>query len=243
MKLLPAGPRDFAQDELHHDCADKHRSSTKREAQQGEQPQAVSLSYNTLQGFMYDAIITKKRFTEYCKRLLEINVKEDSTSTGPMKQTHTDSLEDERVVMKVHQTSDFRANSPESSGNDSSLPPSSPSKSDQTADKVLLAAEEQVDNLYRIPYKLYPIPRNLYPISYRISSPPPTTCTIYVQAQKAGVHIPDITGPQSPKSHSSLDSETSPSEQCSMNGSQLSLSAASGKYVVNYWVKLCINLW
>ena len=188
----------------------------------------------------------------------EINDEEDSTSIGPVKQTHADNL-DEGVVMNFHLTSDFRADSPESSGTDSSSPPSSPSKSDQTAATVLLAAEEeQVDDLHPIPrrrcnqmtptHKRRQLPKHddvlfsdLSPehgeMRRRSSSLPTTTRTSYVQAQKAGVLMPDITGPQSHSSSTSLDSETtygSPSEQSSMNGSQLSLaSATSGKYVIN----------
>ena len=182
---------------------------------------------------------------------------EDGALLGPVKQTHRDGMKDEGVVMNIHHMSDFRDESCESSGTESSSPPSSPSKIDEMAE---LAAEEQ-DDLQPIlrercnqmsctPSHKRRLPKqnnilhsdHLSPehseMRRRSSSLPTTTRTSYVQAQKAAVCMPGI-GPQSPLSHSSstsLDSETtfgSPSEQSSMNGSQLSLaSASSGKWLI-----------
>ena len=180
---------------------------------------------------------------------------EAEDGASKLKQTCRDSMEDEGVV--TDHSSKLRAESPESSGTESSSPPSSPSKSDGT---TTLAAAEEHDNLQPIlrrrcnqmtpTHKRRQLPKQtdvLYDdflpedgeMRRRSSSLPTTTRTRCVKAQQnATMHMHSITGQhsQSHSSSTSLDSETtygSPSEQSSMDGSQLSIaSAASGECLI-----------
>jgi hypothetical protein len=165
--------------------------------------------------------------------------------------------EDEGVVTGVHHSSNFRAESPESSGTDSSSPPSSPSKSDETT--KVLAAEEQDDlqpilrgrcnqmaKRRQLPKQSDALYDEFLPedgeMRRRSSSLPTTTrasCVKAAQNATTMMHMHGVAAPhsQSHSSSTSLDSETtygSPSEQSSVNGSQLSLaSAASGKWLIH----------
>ncbi len=192
----------------------------------------------------------------------DLQEEEDGASKfGSLKQTHRDSVEDEGVVTDVHHSSNFRAESPESSGSDSSSPPSSPSKSDQTT-KMLAAEEEQHDlqpvlrerchqmtgtpirKRRQLPKQSDALYDDFLPedgeMRRRSSSLPTTTRARCVIAQNAPtmMHMHGVASPhsQSHSSSTSLESETtygSPSEQSSVNGSQLSLaSAASGKWLI-----------
>ena len=180
---------------------------------------------------------------------------------GPIKQAHGDSVEDEGVVMSIHQTSNFCIDSRESSSTDSSSPPSSPSKIDETA--LLSAADEddlkpilrgrcnQMTGTPSRKRRMLPKQNDVLCSDFsleqgdmrRRSSSLPSR-TSYVQAQNAAVRMPGLQSPVSHSSSTSLDSETtygSPSEQSSMNGSQLSLaSATSGKWLVYYYQKVTL---
>ena len=164
---------------------------------------------------------------------------EAEDGASKLKQILRDSVEDEGVV--TDHSSKLRAESPESSGTESSSPPSSPSKSDGTT--VLAAAEEQGDLIQLIHVhsercnqigKRRQLPKQTE-LRRRSSSLPATTHARYVKAQQ---NMYSVNWPHS-QSHSSsisLDSETtygSPSEQGSMDGSQLSIaSAASGEWLI-----------
>ena len=177
---------------------------------------------------------------------------EAEDGASKLKQTRRDSMEDEGMVTD-HSTR-LRAESPESSGTESSSPPSSPSKSDGTT--ILAAAEEQDDlqpmlrercsNQIR-KRKQLPKQTDIFDdfssengeMRRRSSSLPTTTRASCVKAQhNAAMYIHGVIGPhsQSHSSSTSLDSETtygSPSEQSSVDGSQLSIaSAASGEWLI-----------
>ena len=189
--------------------------------------------------------------TSYLRLSTADSIAENDDYDGPLNQTRRDSVEDEGVVMD--HSSKFRAESPESSGTESSSPPSSPSKSDET---TILATKEQDDlqpilrgrcNQITPTHKRRQLPKQtdvLYDdfssengeMRRRSSSLPTTTRTRCVKAQP--MHMHGVTSPhsQSHSSSTSLDSETtygSQSEQSSMNGSQLSIaSAASGMWLI-----------
>ena len=161
---------------------------------------------------------------------------EDVGLLEPIKQTHRDSTEDEGISTGIHHTSEFRVESGDSSGTESSSSASSPSRGD-IAPVLNFVAEEHDDlppvrrlrsNQMSTPSHMRRLPKRIDMYSdlspehsdmrRRSSSLPTTSRTSYVQAQNASVLMQGI-DPQSPPSHSSstsLDSDTTYGSQQSI---------------------------